>query len=368
LRNITALNQVRNHKKQCPNTSAFQLSPKHAFCYEGQVCNNYIELIVDYQISSLRGFLKYTNGTIIQEFEFTSPKENKYISTIQISNPIGNYSVQIIDNSCILHQFNITTLNFEGIGFKIIKSAIGNKITLAYNSKYFNLSDVEEISKVTTGLKSQEGLFNISPILKYVNNFEIVAITLPEDSSLGTEAIINHFAPDINRRFILDIPLIVSEQRISVLPRYLTYAIKPWHVNENTHSLILNLFEQQSKFNAEYFAHEFGHAFSNNGEALLQDEYHDTCTIDGCRDSFTTQGLNINSPNLDSEGCPKWCNGELDSTKPHYNDYIEVKDCLGQYFDVNNDWMYLGLPPSSRQMLMEKKLDINIVALILHGI
>ncbi|MEK6928060.1 MAG: hypothetical protein AABX11_06520 [Nanoarchaeota archaeon] len=340
-------------KERCPNNSNFQLSPKFTFCYAGQVCNNSIELLLyDYPVSSLRGFLKYPNKTVIKEIEFANPKENKYVATIQILNPIGNYSVQIIDNNCILHQFNITTLNFEGTGFKIIKPATGNKITLAYNSKYFNLSDIEEISKVTTGLNGQEGLFNISPILKYVNNFEIVAITLPEDSSLETEAIINHFAPDINRRFILDVPLIVSDQRIPVNPGYLKYAIKPWHVNDSTHSLIPNLFEQQYKDVVGYFAHEFGHAFSNNG-GLLQDEYRDTCTIiNDCGDSFTTQGPIINSPNLDNEGCPKWCNGELDSTKPNYEDYIEVKDCLGRYFDVDNDWVYLdsGLPPSLRQI------------------
>ena len=37
---------------------------------------------------------------------------------------------------------------------------------------------------------------------------------------------------------------------------------------------------------------------------------------------------------MDVEGCPKWCSGELDTTKAHYGDYVLIKSCLADDTDA----------------------------------
>ncbi len=74
------------------------------------------------------------------------------------------------------------------------------------------------------------------------------------------------------------------------------------------------------KLNKYAFTHEFGHAFANLG-----DEYENGgSTVD-----FSYR------PNIDSEGCPKWCSGVLNqsvyygpSSTNVYSDYINFKQCL----------------------------------------
>ena len=65
--------------------------------------------------------------------------------------------------------------------------------------------------------------------------------------------------------------------------------------------------------------HEFGHAFVNLG-----DEYeNDLQAAD-----YTER------PNIDSEGCPKWCSGELNEEADCYDEYLEFRTCL--YNATNN--------------------------------
>ena len=59
--------------------------------------------------------------------------------------------------------------------------------------------------------------------------------------------------------------------------------------------------------------HEFGHAFVNLG-----DEYSDSFHV----------FYDFNRPNLDVEGCPKWCSGELNQNAECYDSYIEFRTCL----------------------------------------
>jgi hypothetical protein len=60
-------------------------------------------------------------------------------------------------------------------------------------------------------------------------------------------------------------------------------------------------------------AHEFGHAFANLG-----DEYPSI----GQTADFSFR------PNVDVEGCPKWCSGTLNESSPFYNLYTQVKECI----------------------------------------
>ncbi|MBT3404550.1 hypothetical protein HN832_03575 [archaeon] len=59
--------------------------------------------------------------------------------------------------------------------------------------------------------------------------------------------------------------------------------------------------------------HEFGHFIANLG-----DEYENSISVRDFSDR----------PNIDKEGCPKWCSGELNTNASCYNDYISFKTCL----------------------------------------
>ena len=59
--------------------------------------------------------------------------------------------------------------------------------------------------------------------------------------------------------------------------------------------------------------HEFGHAFVNLG-----DEYPNSFTV----------FYGPNRSNLDVEGCPKWCSGELNQNAECYDSYMEFRTCL----------------------------------------
>jgi hypothetical protein len=59
--------------------------------------------------------------------------------------------------------------------------------------------------------------------------------------------------------------------------------------------------------------HEFGHAFVNLG-----DEYANSLYV----------FYDFNRPNLDREGCPKWCSGELNKTAECYVEYWNFRTCL----------------------------------------
>jgi len=66
-------------------------------------------------------------------------------------------------------------------------------------------------------------------------------------------------------------------------------------------------------FASATLVHEFGHAFVNLG-----DEYQNSLYV----------FYDFNRPNLDMEGCPKWCSGELNQNAECYPQYIQFRDCL----------------------------------------
>lgn len=66
-------------------------------------------------------------------------------------------------------------------------------------------------------------------------------------------------------------------------------------------------------FSSKILIHEFGHAFANLG-----DEYENSIQIQ----DFSGR------PNLDIEGCPKWCSDELNENSECYLDYLTFKNCL----------------------------------------
>jgi len=61
------------------------------------------------------------------------------------------------------------------------------------------------------------------------------------------------------------------------------------------------------------FTHEFGHSFANLG-----DEYENGMSISDYS----------GRPNIDVEGCPKWCSGVLNTSAKCYAKYIKFKSCL----------------------------------------
>jgi len=74
--------------------------------------------------------------------------------------------------------------------------------------------------------------------------------------------------------------------------------------------------------------HEFGHAFVNLGDEYLNDRN----IIDYS-----------NRPNVDVEGCPKWCSGELNQTASCYNTYMNFRECLyNATGNLTEPWDYSG--------------------------
>lgn len=58
--------------------------------------------------------------------------------------------------------------------------------------------------------------------------------------------------------------------------------------------------------------HEFGHGFVNLGDEYRGSEFQD----------FS------NRPNVDVEGCPKWCSGKMNTSAKDYSKYLTQKSCL----------------------------------------
>lgn len=60
------------------------------------------------------------------------------------------------------------------------------------------------------------------------------------------------------------------------------------------------------------FVHEFGHSFGD-----LADEYSNMGT-----------GSRLDRANCDIKGCPEWCSGEIDTSKPCYQLIVEFENCV----------------------------------------
>jgi hypothetical protein len=76
---------------------------------------------------------------------------------------------------------------------------------------------------------------------------------------------------------------------------------------------------ENRRISTKVLVHEFGHAFANLG-----DEYENSVEIM----DFSYR------PNIDVEGCPKWCSGQLNQTSHCYAEYMGFRDCL---YNVTNN-------------------------------
>jgi len=259
------------------------------------------------------------NNNLILDKDLTSPKDGKFMTTFDFLEKSGIYHAKIFSGSSLLYSFEIESVSFnENLRFSSVKSASGKKITLAYYSQDYNLDELKEFASVSSGYTGTDGLLNFDFVSSYKNNFEIVAITAPKDTR-GNLLVdfIDYSIDKQNTAFVVYIRVLRGEEGENRATGGATCSMSESGMVIPIDSESLSQVIQQP-FNSERtVAHEFGHSF-----ACLGDEY------------FETPGaFQFDRPNIDSEGCPKWCSGSLDVSKPEYSNYSILKSCLSNYLD-----------------------------------
>ncbi len=87
-----------------------------------------------------------------------------------------------------------------------------------------------------------------------------------------------------------------------------------------------------SEISVRTFIHEFGHAFGGLG-----DEYENQGNVFSKQIEYG----GVEGPNIDTEGCPKWCSGALNKNAECYSQYIEFRNCLyNETYDLQNPENY----------------------------
>lgn len=222
-------------------------------------------------------------------------------------------------------------IDFSNIEFQSIKSASNSKVTLAYISKDIDLNLLSEIANRTSGITGEEGLLNYVPFSELKNNFEIVILKIPFDYDKENAIIsLNHFSPDSQRAFLLNIKVHSGPDS--------EYAFAMMGAEEDFAEISLPIYNRQdneylSNVLPKTFVHEVGHAIGNLG-----DEYP----------SFANPySYDIEKANIDSEGCPKWCSGQLNSDSPNYENYLSLKsNCVSPYI---NELGLLNIPDDQKK-------------------
>ncbi|MFH1151885.1 MAG: hypothetical protein V1788_02045, partial [Nanoarchaeota archaeon] len=261
---------------------------------------------------------------LIKEQNFVSPKEGKFMTTFDFLEEAGKYNAKIIFGNNLLYSFEIESVSFdENLRFSTVKNATGKKITLAYYSRDFNLDELKNFASVSSGYTGIDGLLNLDPISNYKDNFEIVAVTASKDirGNLLTDFIDYNIGKQ-DASFVIYIMVysggnayratagLIGAGCSNRSESGITLAVKEDNLNEAI---------KEPFIIERTIAHEFGHSFG-----CLGDEY------------FETPATFQSAPNIDVEGCPKWCEGELDTQKPNYPDYLELKKCLSDYIDPSS--------------------------------
>ncbi|VVC00462.1 Uncharacterised protein [uncultured archaeon] len=219
-----------------------------------------------------------------------------------------------------------------GSEFKLVKAANGKKITLAYISSDLDINFLSDLASVTFGPANPNGLVNFPPFSEYLGSFEVMALKVPSDfKQEDTLSIVNNYSEKKNRAAI--IPIYVSKTDICTNPHASIPGLDA-QFNEIYMPLCnLDLADPYVTVNvSRSLVHEFGHAFG-----LLADEYPG--------ESFYP--YQVDSPNIDSEGCPKWCSGKLNTNSPNYASYVDLnKNCIAPHI---NELGLLEIPDSTRK-------------------
>lgn len=93
------------------------------------------------------------------------------------------------------------------------------------------------------------------------------------------------------------------------------WAVSHFCVTERVHGIYIEKplgYEEYEFFAQAAFVHEFGHSFGD-----LADEYSNMKAIS-----------RLDRVNCDVKGCPKWCSGEIDTSKPCYQLIVKFENCV----------------------------------------
>ncbi len=188
----------------------------------------------------------------------------------------------------------------------------------SYNNNGLWIQDVEAFN---------EKFFDVEPMKEYKNKFNIWRVDLPDNYSFDRnsgDSYLTGNAQNKVKSIARDcVDLDVSDDTAIVINKNLDFGAEGGDIIDLGRTREFN-----GKENLAWptLIHEFGHFIANLG-----DEYENTGSLFDMSER----------PNVDLEGCPKWCSGVLNQTVYYddapgnvYLDYINFKECL--YNATNN--------------------------------
>lgn len=265
-------------------------------------------------------------GQTIKRQSFSLVKEGKYSANMTINSLPGNYFIVVAINNSIVKSYNLTIVSLSKFQHKkIISTNRNNRIGLLFFSKEANLSfnDLVNFSKVVGSIHGNKSFFSYEPFSNYSSYFEVAAAKIADCNTkfYCGESFYRDLGKEIfkkngkNANFVIAVYIAGGGIRMSVTYGALDFAMPGYSYKNN------DLFESPFGEPQTVIVHETGHAFANLGDEYFENLY-------SARYNET-----LDVPNIDREGCPKWCNGTLDFSKPYYDAYANLKACLQPFID-----------------------------------
>ena len=279
-----------------------------------------IEINPDY----FKIFLYNSTNNLIKEETFRLVKEGKIISSVIIPPDKTNFKVIIKYFSKNITDVSIKVVPFEDFEFKKIKNASSTKklsFSFFYTDKNLTFEQIVSFARSATDTDNAYSLFSFEPISDYISYFEVAAIKNPHCSNdyfCG-----RNLMDDVYSYFLSQ----DNKERVYLLETYISEnpSFGATAVFREDRGSVLFLYTinnpPNNKTIGQTLTHEFGHAFGNLGDEYFLNYY----------------SFRINVPNIDREGCPKWCNGTLNKNNENYTNYQQLKKCLNNYTDSDNN-------------------------------
>jgi len=248
--------------------------------------------------------------TTVDKYEFILteiPKETKiiYFGLKKVEEPVKESIVPLIEEkptqACVEVIKNGDPSNKINVVF--IGDGYSNDETDLFNSDVDKFIDEEG---------AHRGLLSIEPFKSYQSHFNFYRI----DKSYGfdctkgscdfpkTRAAAKIECPNLDELVVL---VNVDEICAGAISHFC------WVEREHPYYIDRRLGYEEWEFSAQTtFVHEFGHSFGD-----LADEYSNMGAIS-----------RLDRVNCDVKGCPEWCSGEIDTSKPCYQLIVKFEDCV----------------------------------------
>ncbi|MBU1202072.1 MAG: M64 family metallopeptidase [Nanoarchaeota archaeon] len=261
------------------------------------------------------------NGKYFMTTDFSG---NILVSTLSKGNAKFKIEIKDISGNTYYTTTNIELLDKTDYSCKNVYSGSANKkINIVFMAARLSAieSELNKTIQIAIGLApdlptyEKVGLFFVEPYKSYSNIFDVYYIW-PTPKTFQIADSETQAPGDATETFIyltkeicgIDLSKTDMDQAV-----YIKSGV-------NTGGKLMNLDSPYA------FAHEYGHLLG------IADEYTRTTPL------IYDDSVSI-APNIDKEGCPKWCNGTLNTAEPCYPYYMQWKSCTTNIQDDDqNSW------------------------------